>query len=106
MANCKKYPTDKVLPDENNKCSLCGGDCTECKKITGYVATVQFNNEPEPISGYIFKIGSFDEETATEEEILADANVFYYLQNEHEMEQMKENGANDFVVLSYEPLYD
>ena len=26
---CIKYPKDKVLPNENNKCSLCGGNCTE-----------------------------------------------------------------------------
>lgn len=25
---CKKYPKDEVPPDENGKCSLCGGDCT------------------------------------------------------------------------------
>ncbi len=24
---CKKYPTDKALPNEAVKCSLCGGDC-------------------------------------------------------------------------------
>lgn len=77
------------------------------KPITGYIATVQFNDEPEPISGYIFKIGSFDEETASEEEILADTNVFYYLQDEQEMELLKTNGgAQDFIVLSYEPLYN
>lgn len=33
MANCKKYINDKVLPDENNKCSLCGGDCAEQDKV-------------------------------------------------------------------------
>lgn len=77
------------------------------KPITGYIATVQFSDEPEPISGYIFKIGSFDEETASEEEILADANVFYYLQDEQEMELLKtDGGAQDFIVLSYEPLYN
>ena len=26
---CIKYPNDKVLPNEDNKCSLCGGNCTE-----------------------------------------------------------------------------
>lgn len=76
------------------------------KSITGYIATVQFNDEPELISGYIFKIGSFDEETATEEECIADANVFFYLQDEQEIEQLKEHGSVDFIVLSYEPLYD
>lgn len=76
------------------------------KIITGYVATVQFSDEPEPISGYIFKIGSFDEDNATEEERIADQNVFYYLQNEKEIEELKEKGNQDFIVLSYEPLYD
>lgn len=77
------------------------------KPITGFIATVQFNDEPEPISGYIFKIGSFDEETASEEEIIADTNVFYYLQDEKEMETLAtDKGAQDFIVLSYEPLYN
>jgi len=24
---CKKYPQSEVLPDEDDNCSLCGGDC-------------------------------------------------------------------------------
>jgi len=76
------------------------------KPITGYIATVQFNDEPEPISGYIFKIGSFDEDNATEEEHIADQNVFYYLRDEKEIEVLSsDKGAQDFIVLSYEPLY-
>ena len=26
---CKKYTDSEALPDEDDKCSLCGGDCAE-----------------------------------------------------------------------------
>ena len=26
---CQKYPDSEALPDEDDKCSLCGGDCCE-----------------------------------------------------------------------------
>jgi len=106
MQYCKKYPTDKVMPDENNKCSLCGGDCTEDEQITGYTVTIQFNDEPEPISGYIIKVGSFDEETATEQEKIDDQNVFFYIDSPEHIEDLKKEGAEDFVVLSAEPIYN
>ena len=71
------------------------------------ISLYSFNDESEPISGYIFKIGAFDEENATEEERITDSNVFYYLQDEKEMEILAtDKGAQDFIVLSYEPLYD
>lgn len=106
MKYCKKYPTDKVLPDENNKCSLCGGDCTGDKQITGYVVTIQFNGEPEPISGYIIKVGSFEEETETEQEKIDDQNIFFYIDSPEHIEDLKKEGAEDFVVLSAEPIYN
>ena len=76
--------------------------------ITYFVAELYFKDEPdESISGYIFKVGGFDEENATEEEKLADMNVFFYLQDEKDMEGLKdtENGE-DFVVTSFDAYYD
>jgi hypothetical protein len=78
----------------------------EGPRVKGFVATVEFLDTHEVVSGVIFKVGIFDEENATEEEMLADQNVFYYLQDEEEIEILKTGcGAGDFIVLDAEPLY-
>jgi len=106
MQYCKKYPKDKVLPNKNNKCSLCGGNCTEDWQITGYNAIIQFEDGDEPQQEVLIKVGSFDEETATEQEILEDEEVFYYIDSPEQIEHLKTKGVEDFIVLSAEPIYN
>lgn len=60
-----------------------------------FEATVKFIDNGDVVEGMIFKNGDFDEN---------DDDVFYYIENDNDMDKLKENGVLDFVILSYEKL--
>lgn len=77
---------------------------SENKTPIGYNATIKFDDADEPENVYI-KVGSFDDETATEQERLEDEKVFFYLDSPEQIETLKTKGVEDFVVITAEPIY-
>ena len=78
------------------------------EEIIGYNALIKFNdaNEDDDPEEVFIKVGSFDEESATQEEIEEDESVFFYLDSPEEIENLKKVGVEDFIVVSAEPVYD
>ena len=68
----------------------------------GAIATIQFDNEPEPIEGYYFSFGDYDEDTNSDSFGVNDHRVFYYAQGEADMVALSKPNGGDFVILSYE----
>ncbi len=83
-----------------------GGELED--EIIGYNALIKFNdaNEDDDPEEVFIKVGSFDEESATQEEIEEDESVFFYLDSPEEIEDLKKEGVEDFIVVSAEPVYD
>lgn len=63
---------------------------------TYFEATIRFFDNGDIVEGMIFKNGDFDEND--------DDGVFYYIENDNDMDKLKENGVLDFIILSYEKL--
>ena len=74
----------------------------EVKTPIGAIATIQFDNEPEPIEGYYFSFGDYDEDTNSDSFGVNDHRVFYYAQGEADMIALSKPNGGDFVILSYE----
>lgn len=74
-------------------------------KTIGAIATIQFDNEPEPIEGYYFSFGDYMEDTETDSFGVDDLRIFYYAQGVEDLESLSKPNAGDFVVLSYQLEY-
>jgi hypothetical protein len=70
----------------------------------GYNAAIKFDDSEETENVYI-KVGSFDDETATEQERLDDEKVFFYIDSPEQIETLKTKGVNDFIVITAESIY-
>ena len=71
------------------------------KQPIGAYATIQWIEEnSSEISGVYFSFGQFDEEKDTDTFGVDDGKIFYYAEDEHDMEALKQS-VQDFKVLSY-----
>lgn len=75
------------------------------KTPIGAYAVIQYTGESEPVDGYYFSFGDYNEETNTDSFGVNDDRVFYYAQGEPDMVALSKPNGGDFVVLSYELEY-
>lgn len=75
------------------------------REIIGYNATVKYKDSNIKFNVFI-KVGSFNEETATEQEKADDEDIFSYIEHAAEIGMlMDENNDKDFIVLQANPEY-
>jgi len=74
-------------------------------KTIGYTATIFYKDEPETeVSGLIIKIGDAD---YSKDAQIRDNDVIWYIDSEEEINHLTtKNGSCDFVVVSYEPIFE
>ena len=56
-----------------------------------YIATIKWLDNQEIQDDMIFKIGDIDED---------DDDVFFYLEDESEIDDFKKEGVNEFIILN------
>ena len=56
-----------------------------------YIATIKWLDNQEIQDDMIFKIGDIDED---------DDDVFFYLEDESEIDEFKKEGVNEFIILN------
>ena len=56
-----------------------------------YIATIKWLDNQEIQDAMIFKIGDIDED---------DDDVFFYLEDESEIDEFKKEGVNEFIILN------
>lgn len=60
--------------------------------------------QEQAFSAY-FSFGEYDEETETDNHGVPDFRIFFYVEGEEDMRSLSVPGAEDFVVLSYDIVY-
>jgi hypothetical protein len=76
------------------------------KKPIGAFATIRYIDEKEPIEGVYFSFGEFDEESMEDSHGISDLFIFFYCEGEEDLKSFMTEGAEDFVVMSYELEYE
>lgn len=71
-------------------------------KLIGATATILFNDSDTPIEGVYFSFGGDGSENDTDSFGIPDSQIFYFAEDEGEMEALMQQGASDFRVLSYD----
>jgi hypothetical protein len=56
-----------------------------------YIATIKWLDNQEIQDDMIFKIGDIDED---------DDDIFFYLEDESEIDEFKKEGVNEFIILN------
>jgi len=75
------------------------------KTPIGAYATVQWiEDNPAEYSQVYFSFGQFDEEKEQDTYGVNDSRIFYYAEDQYDMESMK-NNTHDFKIVSYELEY-
>lgn len=76
------------------------------RKAIGADATVYYKDEGEEqaFTTY-FSFGEYNEETGKDTYGVADMRIFFYVEEEEDMRSLSTPGAEDFVVLSYDIIY-
>lgn len=75
-------------------------------KAIGATATIQYIDEKEPIEGVYFSFGEYDEDNNVDSYGINDLLIFFYCEGEEDMKSLMTEGAEDFIVLSYELEYE
>lgn len=75
------------------------------KKPVGASAVIRYVDETEPIEGVYFSFGEYDDDAGRDSYGISDLYIFFYCEGEEDMQSLMTEGAEDFVVLSYELEY-
>ena len=76
------------------------------KKPIGAFATIRYIDEKEPIEGVYFSFGEYDEDSNEDSHGINDLFIFFYCEGEEDLKSFMTEGAEDFVVMSYELEYE
>lgn len=74
----------------------------------GAYATIKWLGDNEIVGGYYFSFGDypeFNEDTGDDGHGVPDSAIFFYCDGEQALKSYMSEGAQDFIVLSYELEY-
>jgi hypothetical protein len=77
-------------------------------KPIGAYTTIQWLDTGEEVDGYYFSFGEYDEEVDEDHDSFGvpDDSIFFYCDGEHALKSYMTKGMEDFVVISYELVYN